>query len=106
MKIRIVVNYVPRYRRGHRFHFVPPVTGVHLAAITPREHEVELVHEQVREVPVDGWPDVVALSFFSGFARRAYALADRYRARAAPLGEGAPRGDDRARSVVAHAGVD
>jgi hypothetical protein len=52
MKIRIIVNYVPRYRRGHRFHFVPPVTGVHLAAITPGEHEVELIHEQVREVPV------------------------------------------------------
>jgi hypothetical protein len=53
MKIRMVVNYVPRYRRGHRFHFVPPVTGVHLAAITPREHEVELVHEQVREGSIE-----------------------------------------------------
>lgn len=90
MKIRIVVNYVPRYRRGHRFHFVPPVTGVHLAAITPGEHEVELIHEQVREVPVDRWPDVVALSFFSGFARRAYALADRYRALGVRVVAGGP----------------
>ena len=68
MKVRIVVSYVPRYRRGHSFHFVPPVTGIHLAAITPPEHEVELFHEQVRPVPVDAAPDVVALSFFSGFA--------------------------------------
>ena len=77
MKVRIVVDYVPRYRRGHQWHFVPPVTGIHLAAITPPEHEVEVIHEQVRPVPVDTTPDVVALSFFSGFARRAYQLADR-----------------------------
>ncbi len=79
MKIRIVVSYAPRYRRGHEAHFVPPLTGIHLAAITPPEYEVEVIHEQVRTVPVDAWPDVVALSFFSGFARRAYAIADRYR---------------------------
>ncbi|XYI00751.1 B12-binding domain-containing radical SAM protein [Sorangium sp. So ce1128] len=90
MKVRIVVSYVPRYRRGHRFHFVPPVTGIHLAAITPPEHEVELFHEQVRPVPVDAAPDVVALSFFSGFARRAYELADRYRALGVRVVAGGP----------------
>ena len=79
MRVRIVVSYVPRYRRGHRWHFVPPVTGMHLAALTPPHHEVDLVHEQVREVPVVRDVDVVAISFFSGFARRAYALADSYR---------------------------
>lgn len=90
MKIRIVVNYAPRYRRGHLFHFVPPVTGIHLAAITPREHEVEVIHEQVREVPVDEAPDLVALSFFSGFARNAYSIADRYRALGVPVVAGGP----------------
>jgi radical SAM superfamily enzyme YgiQ (UPF0313 family) len=90
MKVRIVVSYVPRYRRGHHFHFVPPVTGMHLAAITPPEHEVELFHEQVRPVPVDDAPDVVALSFFSGFARRAYELADQYRARGVRVVAGGP----------------
>jgi radical SAM superfamily enzyme YgiQ (UPF0313 family) len=79
MKVRIVVSYVPRYRGGHRWHFVPPITGLHLAALTPREHDVEVVHEQVRPVPVDGWPDLVAITFFSGFARRAYDVADAYR---------------------------
>ncbi len=79
MRIQIVVPYVPRYRRGHRLDFVPPVTALHLAAITPPEHEVSVVHEQVRAVPFDDPPDVVALSFFSGFARHAYAIADRYR---------------------------
>ena len=65
MRIRIVVSYVPRYRTGHAFHFVPPITGIHLAALTPAGHEVEVVHEQVREVPVEPLPDLLALSFFS-----------------------------------------
>jgi radical SAM superfamily enzyme YgiQ (UPF0313 family) len=79
MKIRIIVSYVPRYRRGHRWDFVPPVTGIHLAALTPADHEVEVVHEQVRPVPIDDTPDLVAISFFSGFAERAYQVADAYR---------------------------
>jgi radical SAM superfamily enzyme YgiQ (UPF0313 family) len=79
MKVRIIIAYVPRYRRGHEFQFVPPVTGVHLAALTPSCHDVNVVHEQVRAVPVDSDVDLVAISFFSGFARRAYEHADAYR---------------------------
>lgn len=90
MRVRIIVAYVPRYRRGHRWHFVPPVTGIHLAAITPSEHQVEVVHEQVREVPFDTDVDLVAISFFSGFARRAYDIADRYRALGVPVIAGGP----------------
>ena len=91
MRVRIVVSYVPRYERGHAWDFVPPVTGMHLAAITPGEHEVDLVHEQVRAVPLDdGWPELVALSFFSGFARRAYEVADAYRARGIKVVAGGP----------------
>jgi radical SAM superfamily enzyme YgiQ (UPF0313 family) len=90
MKIRIIVCYEPRYRSGHRFHFVPPVTGIHLAAITPADHEVEVVHQQVRPVPVDASVDLVALSFFSGFARAAYSLADRYKALGVHVVAGGP----------------
>jgi radical SAM superfamily enzyme YgiQ (UPF0313 family) len=90
MKVRIVVCYEPRYRRGHRFHFVPPITGIHLAAITPQDHEVEVFHQQVRPVPVDATPDLVAISFFSGFARAAYSIADRYRALGVRVVAGGP----------------
>ncbi|MBK6692751.1 MAG: B12-binding domain-containing radical SAM protein [Myxococcales bacterium] len=90
MKVRIVVAYQPRYRRGHGVDFVPPITGIHLAALTPQEHSVELVHEQVRAVPDDGNADLLALSFFSGFARSAYAHADRARARGLPVVAGGP----------------
>jgi radical SAM superfamily enzyme YgiQ (UPF0313 family) len=90
MKIRIVVSYVPRYTRGHRLHFVPPLTGIHLAALAPPGHDVEVVHEQVRPVPLGADVDLVALSFFSGFARRAYALADAYRALGVRVAAGGP----------------
>jgi radical SAM superfamily enzyme YgiQ (UPF0313 family) len=102
MKIRIVVSYVPRYRHGHKFHFVPPVTGIHLAAITPKEHQVEVVHEQVRDVPVRADVDVVALSFFSGFARQAYALADRYRALGVKVVAGGPHVSYWTEEALAH----
>jgi radical SAM superfamily enzyme YgiQ (UPF0313 family) len=90
MRIRIIVCYRPRYMRGHLVDFVPPVTGIHLAALTPPEHEVEVVHQQVRAVPVDRDVDLVALSFFSGFARDAYAIADRYRAIGVAVVAGGP----------------
>jgi radical SAM superfamily enzyme YgiQ (UPF0313 family) len=90
MRIRIVVCYSPRYIRGHLIDFVPPITGIQLAALTPPGHEVEVVHEQLRTVPVDREVDLVALSFFSGFARGAYALADRYRALGVTVVAGGP----------------
>jgi radical SAM superfamily enzyme YgiQ (UPF0313 family) len=89
MRVRIVISYAPRYRRGHWIDFVPPVTGIHLAALTSG-HDVEVFHEQVRPVPVDQAPDLLCLSFFSGFARRAYALADRYRELGVPVVAGGP----------------
>ncbi len=30
--VDIVVVYMPRYRQGHEADFVPPMTGIHLAA--------------------------------------------------------------------------
>lgn len=105
MRVRIVVSYVPRYRSGHRWHFVPPVTGMHLAALTPAQHEVELVHEQVREVPVTSDVDVVAISFFSGFARRAYALADAYRRIGVKVVVGGPHASYWIEEALGHADV-
>lgn len=32
MKIDIIIVYKNRYKKGHEYNFVPPVTGVHLAA--------------------------------------------------------------------------
>ncbi len=90
MKIDLVVVHVPRYRWGHEVDFVPPLTGLHLAALTPPGHEVRLIHQQVRPVDLDTEADLVALSFFSGFAREAYALARALRARGRRVVAGGP----------------
>lgn len=90
MKIDIIVVYQPRYKHGHEANFVPPVTGIHLAAITPPEHEVRVVHQQVEPVDLDTTADLIALSFFTGFADEAYRLADAFRARSKLVVAGGP----------------
>jgi hypothetical protein len=70
--IDIVVVYQPRYRFGHEANFVPPITGIHLAAITPPAYRVRVIHQQVEPVDFDTDADLIALSFFTGFATEAY----------------------------------
>jgi len=79
MKIDIIVAYVQRYRFGHEKHFAPPITGIYLAALTPPQYAVRLIHQQVESPPETTDADLVAISFFSGFAPEAYRLARRYR---------------------------
>lgn len=81
MKIVIIVAYIPRYLKGHEVHFVPPITGIHLAALTPAPHQVQVIHEQTQIPSVETDADVIAISFFSGFAPEAYRLALAYRER-------------------------
>ena len=42
---------------------MPPVTGLHLAAIIPPDHTVRVVHQQVESLPVVGEADLVAIRF-------------------------------------------
>lgn len=90
MKIDIVVVYIQRYERGHEIDFVPPITGIHLAAITPPRHDVRVIHQQVEPVDLDTDADLVALSFFSGFAPEAYRLATELRRRGKLVVAGGP----------------
>jgi radical SAM superfamily enzyme YgiQ (UPF0313 family) len=90
MKIDIVVVYIQRYERGHEVDFVPPITGIHLAAITPPGHEVRVIHQQIEPVRLDTDADLVALSFFSGFAPEAYRLAAEFRRRGKIVVAGGP----------------
>jgi len=90
MKVDIIVVYIQRYARGHEFDFVPPITGIHLAAITPPRHQVRVIHQQVETVRFDTDADLVALSFFSGFAPEAYRLAAEFRRRGKLVVAGGP----------------
>lgn len=90
MRIEIIVIYVKRYRWGHEMNFVPPLTGIYLAAITPPNHQVTVRHEQIHSVDLDTDADLVAITFFSGFANEAYRLADQLKARGKTVVAGGP----------------
>lgn len=90
MKIDIIVSYVPRYRYGHELDFVPPLTGIHLAALTPSHHRVRVIHQQVEEVNLNSDADLIAISVFSGFALEAYRLAREFRERGKTVIAGGP----------------
>ncbi|MBF0408867.1 MAG: B12-binding domain-containing radical SAM protein [Candidatus Riflebacteria bacterium] len=79
MKIDIILAYIQRYEFGHEKDFVPPITGIHLASLTPSKHQVHVFHQQLNENPVVTDADLVAISFFSGFAPEAFLLANHYR---------------------------
>ncbi len=88
--VEIIVVYMPRYREGHEADFVPPITGIHLAALTPAEYQVRVVHQQVQPIDFDTEADLIALSFFTGFATEAYRLAREFRRRGKPVIAGGP----------------
>lgn len=90
MKIDIIVSYSPRYRKGHEMNFVPPITGIHLAAITPPQYEVRVIHQQLDSIPLDTDADLIAISFFSGFAPEAYRLANLFREKGKKVVAGGP----------------
>lgn len=90
MKIDIIIVYVNRYERGHEKHFVPPITGIYLAALTPERHQVRVIHQQVEQIDLDTDADLVAMSFFSGFAPEAYRLAELFRVKGKTLVAGGP----------------
>ncbi|MEM7518027.1 MAG: radical SAM protein, partial [Planctomycetota bacterium] len=64
--------------------------GIHLAALTPRRHDVRVLHQQVEPVQLETDADLVCLTFFSGFAEEAYRLADAFRARGKTVVVGGP----------------
>lgn len=79
MKIDIIVAYEQRYKFGHEKDFVPPITGIYIAALTPPAHKVRVYHQQVDKINYNTDADLIAISFFSGFAIEAYRLADYFR---------------------------
>jgi radical SAM superfamily enzyme YgiQ (UPF0313 family) len=58
---------------------VLPLTAV--AALTPREHEVRIVDENVEALDYDTYCDVVGITFMTALAPRAYEIAASFRRR-------------------------
>ena len=69
-----------------KFRLLPPQSLLLLGGLTPAEHEVTIVDENVeRDARVDDSPDLVGIPVFVATARRAYRLADAYRSRGVPV---------------------
>ena len=100
--VEIVIVYIQRYPRGHEMDFVPPITGIHLAALTPEHMRVRVLHQQVQRVNLDSDADLIALSFFSGFAPEAYRLAKEFRRRGKLVVAGGPHASFSSEEVLEH----
>jgi len=66
-------------------HMAPPLSLLVLGALTPTEHQVELADENVERMQQDDRPDLVAITVKVDAARRAWTIADAYRARGIPV---------------------
>ncbi len=102
MNIDIILPYIQRYAHGHEINFVPPITGIHLAALTPARHRVRVIHQQVAPIHFDTDADVIALSFFSGFAPEAYRLAHEFKRRGKTVIAGGPHATFWSDEALAH----
>jgi radical SAM superfamily enzyme YgiQ (UPF0313 family) len=100
--VDIIVVYLPRYRYGHEADFVPPLTGIHLAGLTPPGYGVRVIHQQAEPVDLDSGADLIALSFFTGFAAEAYRLADEFRKRGKRVVAGGPHATSNPDEALEH----
>ena len=69
-----------------------PLTLTTLAALIPEDfpHVVELIDEGIADVPLDLDVDLIGLTVITGTAKRAYEIADHYRARGVTVVLGGP----------------
>lgn len=95
MKIQIIQpsHYAsPSNRSVHKTQSrsVVNLTLPYLAALTPREWDVTLIDEQLRDIDFDAPADLVAISSWTMNSLRAYDIADAFRARGIPVIMGGP----------------
>src|SRR5438309_10944175 len=70
----------PGYR-PIKYALFPPLGLAGLAGYLDDDDEVELVDEHVQTLSLDDEPDLVVMTVYITSAKRAYAIADAYRAR-------------------------
>jgi radical SAM superfamily enzyme YgiQ (UPF0313 family) len=75
----------PNMTLGRSADALPPLAFAVLAAHTPEDVETEFYDECIEEIPRNITTDLVAISAHTFSARRAYELADRFRAQGIPV---------------------
>lgn len=89
--------------RPIKYSLFPPLGLATLAGYLDPEDEIEIVDEHVQEVDLDDQPELVVLQVYVTSARRAYRLADHYRARGAHVALGGLHVTSLPEEAAAHA---
>ncbi len=80
----ISIGRLPWYRKGAPLHFfyTPRLGLPYIAAVTPPEHDVEILDGvQLEDIDFDQGVDLVGFSILTPFANASYEAADRFRSR-------------------------
>jgi radical SAM superfamily enzyme YgiQ (UPF0313 family) len=81
MKLRLIVPAAQEMRRGHRKGLLPPLGLAMVAALTPPDVDVSLTDENVTDIDFREQPDLVGITALTVTAKRAYEIADAFRAK-------------------------
>jgi radical SAM superfamily enzyme YgiQ (UPF0313 family) len=85
MKVKMIlpslVEAKSPFRRPIKYSLFPPLGLASLAAYLSTDDDVEIVDEHVEELDISDSPDLVVIQVYVTSARRAYRIADHYRAK-------------------------
>ena len=85
MKVKMILPALTEatspFWRPIKYSLFPPLGLATLAGYLDDDDEVEIQDEHVEALDLDDEPDLVVIQVYITSARRAYALADHYRAR-------------------------
>jgi radical SAM superfamily enzyme YgiQ (UPF0313 family) len=68
-----------------RTNFLPPLSLMMIAAVTPKEHEIVFIDERFDIIDFDEKIDVVGITVSTEAAKRAYGISDEFRKRGIPV---------------------
>lgn len=107
MKIKFILpaleEAISPFWRPIKYALFPPLGLATLAGACAPQDEVSLCDEHVERVDAEDAPDLVAIETYITNAHRAYALADRYRARGVYVALGGLHASSLPQEASAHA---
>lgn len=76
---------MPVYKLLLNSFFKPNLTALTLAALTPKEHSVQIIDDTVEIINFDEEYDLVGITIMTTTANRGYEIADEFRCRSIPV---------------------
>jgi radical SAM superfamily enzyme YgiQ (UPF0313 family) len=81
MKILLISPCKTTKARRSKFIMIPQLALHLIGALTPPEHEVKVIEEEIEDIPFDDNCDLVGISCMTSNAPRGYRIAQEFRAR-------------------------